>query len=174
MHYKKIVGDKVYLSPMDIENEFKKITAWVNEDEDIAYNNAFFESLISEEKMKETLQKWDESSYSFSIVNKENDEYLGLVSMMGYDPSKSFTTLGIFIGPKHRHQGFGSEAIKLLCDYAFKSQRLSAIHLEVFAYNQKAIDAYTKMGFVKCGTWHKVRYHMGEYHDVILMEMLRK
>ena len=34
-------------------------------------------------------------------------------------------------------------------------------------------ETYKKLGFKECGRWHKARYHMGESHDVILMELFR-
>ena len=38
MYYKKIIGDHLYLSPMDIDHEADIMTKWLNEDQDIEFN----------------------------------------------------------------------------------------------------------------------------------------
>ena len=55
MYYKKIVGERLYLSPVDIDNEVKTMTRWMNEDQDIAYFNGFYGSLLGEDKVRERL-----------------------------------------------------------------------------------------------------------------------
>lgn len=174
MYYKKIKGNLVYLSPMDLKNEAKIITQWINEDEDIAYFSGFFNSLLGEEKTEKMIEKWNEDPFSFSIVDMKDHEYVGNISLFGFDSQKMVATLGIFIGKPYRGRGIGQEAIKLIIDYAFNSLNMRAIHLEVFAYNEKAYSVYKKLGFVECGRWHESRYHQGKYHDVILMELLRE
>lgn len=174
MYYKKLIGEKIYLSPMDIENESKIMTKWVNEDQEVAYFNGFYGSLLGEEKVKEMLNKWNEGPFSFSIVSLDKNEFVGHISLFGMDSHEQYATMGIYIGKEYRQKGYGKEAIQLLIDYAFTTQRFNAIHLEVYAYNTNAYQAYKKLGFVECGRWHQVRYHEGRSQDVILMELLRE
>lgn len=174
MYYKKIVGEHLYLSPMDIQNETDIMTKWVNEDQDIAYFNGFYGSLLGKEKTQEMMQKWNEGPFSFSIVSLEDDSFMGHISLFGMDSHEQYATMGIYLGKDYRGHGYGKEAMQLLIDYAFNTQRFNAIHLEVYSYNTHAIEVYKKMGFVECGRWHKARYHLGEYHDIILMELLKK
>ncbi len=174
MYYKKLVGEHVYLSPVDIDNETKILTNWMNEDEELAIYNGFYGSLLGEEKVREMLLKWNEGPFLFSIVNKETNEFMGQVSYFGMDSHEQYITVGIFLGKEYRNKGYGKEAMNLSIDYLFNTQRFNAIHLEVFSYNQNAYEMYKKMGFVECGRWHKVRFHEGKSQDVILMELLRE
>lgn len=173
MYYKKLVGKNLYLSPMDLENETNILTKWFNEDQDIAYFNGFYGSLLGVDKTKELLEKFNEGPYSFSIVSCKDHSFMGHVSLFNLDSHGLFATMGIYIGSEYRHQGYGQEAMRLLIDYAFNTLRLTAIHLEVFSYNPNAYQSYEKLGFVECGRWHQARFHQGSYHDVILMELLR-
>ena len=174
MYYKKLVGNKIYLSPCDIENETKILTVWMNEDEELAIYNGFYGSLVGEEKVKEMLLKWNEGPFLFSIINLETNEFMGQVSFFGIDSHEQYATMGIFLGKDYRKKGYGKEAIQLAIDYLFKTQRFNAIHLEVFSYNQNAYEMYRKFGFKECGRWHQVRYHDGISQDIILMELLRE
>ncbi len=174
MYYKKLVGERLYLSPIDIENEVKTMTKWMNEDEDIAHFNGFYGSLLGEEKVREMMSKWNEGPFIFSIVSQEKNEFMGHVSLFGMDSHEQFVTMGIYLGKEFRHCGYGQEAIRLLLRYIFDFQRFNAIHLEVFSFNKNAIKAYQKLGFKECGRWHKVKYHQGQLHDIIMMELLRE
>jgi hypothetical protein len=48
-------------------------------------------------------------------------------------------------------RGYGTEATQLLAEEAFSSLGLSEIRLEVFNHNQRAIAAYSKVGFKVSG-----------------------
>ena len=173
MYYKKIVGQHLYLSPMDIENEAEIMTRWLNEDRDIAYFNGFYGSLMGKDKISDMMSRWNEGPFVFSIVSLEDKSFMGHISLFNIASHELYVTMGIYLGEQYRHKGYGSEAIKLLCDYIFDTQRFNAIHLEVFGFNAHAVNAYKKAGFVECGRWHKALYHLGEYHDIILMELLK-
>ena len=174
MYYKKLVGNKVYLSPMDIDYEVPMMTKFMNEDMDIAYFNGFYDSLLGEDKVRELLMKWNEGPFAFSIIEKDTNAFMGHVSMFNADSHQQYITLGIYIAEQYRGRGYGKEAMQLAIDYAFNTQRYHTIHLEVFAYNTKALEIYKKLGFKECGRWHKARYHMGESHDIIMMELFRE
>ena len=172
MHYKKLVGERIYLSPIDVENEVAILTKWVNEDHDIAVNNGFYNSTIDLNKMQEKLDNWNSSPSCLAIVRSLDDAFMGQVSLFDYRGNNTCATLGIFIGPEYRNQGYGQEAMNLICDFAFKNLRLEAIHLEVFSFNEKAIKSYENNGFVRCGRYRRSYYFDGQYHDIILMEKL--
>ncbi len=174
MYYKKLMGEHVYLSPIDIENEVKPMTKWLNEDEEIAYNNGFYGNLLGEGKIQEMMSKWNEGPFIFSIVEKEEDTFMGHISLFNFGPHEQYATLGIYLGKEFRHHGYGTEAMKLLIHYIFNTQRFNAIHLEVFGFNSKAYRSYERLGFKECGRWHKALYHQGESHDLIMMELLRE
>ncbi len=171
MYYKKLKGEKVYLSPADIANEIPYMTRWLNEDEDLVYQNGFYRSLFNEDKVRDLLNKWNEGPYMFSIIN-EDDIFMGHVSL--FNITDNSVTLGIYIASEFRNKGYGTEAIKLISDYIFDELNKRSIHLEAFSYNTKGIKFYQKLGFKACGIWHEERYAHGKYHDVVMMEYLRK
>jgi RimJ/RimL family protein N-acetyltransferase len=48
-------------------------------------------------------------------------------------------------------QGFGTEATKLVVEEGFDAMGLSAVRLEVFRHNERAIGAYSRVGFQLTG-----------------------
>ncbi len=81
--------------------------------------------------------------------------------------------LTIVIGKKaNRRKGYGTEALTLLLEHAFKSVKLPKVELNVYDENAAAIHCYKRNGFRSEG---KRRDHMlgdGSYHDLIQMGIL--
>jgi len=172
-YFKKIIGDRVYLSPMNSE-DYLKYVEWLNNYE-IAKGVNHVTNVLSIDAEKVWLEKATSEKYIFAIVNKENDTLLGNISLMKIHEINRTAELGIFIGDEnYLSRGYGSEAIMLLLDYAFRYVNLNNIMLRVFDYNKRAIKAYEKCGFKTFGVWKKSHYFDGEYSDEIYMNILKE
>lgn len=83
--------------------------------------------------------------------------------------------LGIVIGKKEEHgKGYGTEALKLVCDFAFNQLRLNRVELICWDFNAKGRRAYEKVGFVQEGVRRSKRYRNGMFHDEICYGLLKK
>ena len=174
MHFKKLVGEKVYLSPRSVEDA-EKYARWLNDFEIAKYLGNQFVKTINIENEKEYLLKQDSDSYNFAIVDKETDELIGSTGLMNVNNINKTAELGIFIGDEdHLSHGYGSEAIKLLLDFGFNQANLNNIMLKAVGFNKRALKAYEKCGFKVFGTWPKADYVDGEYHDLIYMYILKE
>ena len=171
-YFKKIVGEKVYLSPINCD-DYLKYVEWLN-DLDIAKYINHYTNILSITGEKEYLEKASCEKYNYAIIDKEKDLLLGNISLMNINDINRTAELGIFIGDKNYHsRGYGSEAIMLLLDYAFNYVNLNNIMLKVFSYNKRAIKAYEKCGFKTFGIWKESHYFDGKYHDEIFMNILK-
>lgn len=169
-YFKKLVGERIYLSPINQE-DYLTYTRWMN-DKNITNNlgNTSFINTIEGEK--EWLNKKD-NDVNLAIVLKENDELIGNISLMDIDQINRKATLGIFIGElKYRSNGYGKEAINLILDFAFNYQNLHSVDLNVFSFNELAINCYLKVGFKEYGRRHDSYFLNGKYYDEIKMEIL--
>jgi RimJ/RimL family protein N-acetyltransferase len=52
---------------------------------------------------------------------------------------------------EHTGKGFGTEATKLLIDFAFKKIKIKEIKLSVYKNNEPAVGLYKKLGFLIFG-----------------------
>jgi len=172
MHYKKLEGKRVYLSPMTLEDA-ELYTKWLN-DRGVTDGIHSTAKLINEVSEKEWVQKiLEKEQYTFSIILKETDELIGNCGIMGFDGTDGKGTLGIFIGDEeNRSKGLGAEIIELLLDYAFNQLRCHNINLGVFSFNERAINCYKKLGFKEYGRRHECYFLDGKWHDEIYMEIL--
>ena len=172
-YFKKIEGEKVYLSPINLD-DYELYVKWLNNPRITQYLDCN-DSLITLSKEKELLDKIANEEFTFAIIKKEDDTLLGNVGVTKIDYKNGKAELGIFIGDEENlSKGYGSEAIKLLINFAFNEIRLHNIMLTVFSNNPRAIKAYTKCGFQEFGRRHEAIYHDGEYLDLIYMEIINK
>ena len=172
-YFKKIVGKRVYLSPMNAE-DYLQYVEWMNSDV-VSKNIGNYSSIISIESEKEWLQKATSEKYNFAIVDIQKDKLIGNISLMHVNDINRTAELGIFIGDEdYLSKGYGSEAIKLLLDYAFNYVNLNNIMLKVFELNKRAMKAYEKCGFKVFGIWKECRYFNGEYSNEVYMNITKK
>ena len=170
-YFKKIVGEKVYLSPINIE-DVEKFTEWIN-DLDITINLSLSPYIVTLEKEKEVLEKLSKEGYNFSIINLSNDELIGNCGLLKVNQIHRTGEAGIFIGNKeYWNKGYGTEAMNLLLDYAFNLLNLNSIFLRVHSFNKRAIKCYKKCGFKEIGV-RREGYVVGDSkYDQIYMDIL--
>lgn len=172
MYFKKIEGNRVYLSPCNIEDA-QKYSKWLN-DRNITDNIGTTGKLNNILSEKEWLTKiLEKGEYTFAIVLKDKDELIGNCGILGPNFINRTATLGIFIGEEYWNKGYGSETLNMLLDFCFNIINLYNIDLHVYSFNERAISCYKKIGFKEYGRRHKCYYLNGEYHDVIYMEILK-
>jgi RimJ/RimL family protein N-acetyltransferase len=71
-------------------------------------------------------------------------------------------------------KGFGTEAIRLLLHHAFTQLNLHRISVRVLAYNERAMKAYQKCGFVIEGRERETAFVDGAWHDDLMMGILSR
>ena len=170
-YFKKIVGSKVYLSPINID-DYEKYTQWLN-DLEIAINLSSAHRIFSKEKEKEFLERLNKEGYNFAIVDKSKDELLGNCGLLNVDLVHGTAELGIFIGDRNYWDGgYGTEAVKLLLDYGFNLLNLNNIFLKVHSFNQRAIQCYKKCGFKEIGKRRQAYIIGGKKYDDIYMDII--
>ena len=171
-YFRKLVGEKVYLSPIN-EEDYETYCQWINQlGTTIPLGNATTNYTLVKEK--ELLRELSEGQ-AFAIVRASDDKLLGNCSLFNINQLHQHGTLGLFIGDEEdRGKGYGTEAIQLLLEYGFRLLNLHNIMLQVFSFNGRGIRSYEKAGFKEFGRRHEVFRVNGKFYDEISMEILEK
>jgi RimJ/RimL family protein N-acetyltransferase len=107
------------------------------------------------------------------IALLESGEAIGSCGFHRISSSNRSAGLGILIGDKsYWGRGYGREAMKLLCGYGFDLLNLNRIGLSVYAYNERAIRCYERVGFRHEGRRREARFWNGKYWDILDMGIL--
>jgi len=170
-YYKKLIGQKVYLSPISID-DISTFMQWVN-DSEIATNMAMHPQIISHETEKEIVERLAKDGNSFCIVDKEKDKVIGTCGYAKEDLRNRNAEIGIMIGEKeYWSQGYGSDAIHLLLNFGFNIRNYNCISLTVFSFNKRAIACYKKVGFKLQGVMRDSLICGNQKYDRIYMDIL--
>ncbi|MCB0217558.1 MAG: GNAT family N-acetyltransferase [Caldilineae bacterium] len=104
---------------------------------------------------------------------ESHDMVIGGVELAPIDWRSRSAELAVWIGDKvSRQRGFGSDAMRLALNYAFKLLGLNRISYHIPVPNQAALQAYTKIGFKEEGRLRKAIFRDGQYHDLIVLGIL--
>lgn len=179
-YVKKLVGDRLFLSPRIASNEeVERFTTWLNDFQITDYIGRS-SNIVTYNGEKEYLENSDKNSndINFNIVelnrNKLNKpRLLGAISLKDIDWVNRSAELGIFIGDKEfRNKGYGTEAINLLLEYGFKYINLNSIKLSLLDVNERAHKCYLNCGFKDSGYDRNAIFLNGKYHNKLHMDIL--
>jgi RimJ/RimL family protein N-acetyltransferase len=98
---------------------------------------------------------------------------VGTCSLMQVDLLARNAEVGIALIDGARGHGFGTDALRILAEFAFTRRNLHRIHLQVLAANTGAVACYRKVGFVEEGRRRENAWVRGHYVDDLVMGLLR-
>ena len=172
--YRKIVGERLYLSPFDPEDAESAViwAEWMN-DPVVAQNYGGPHNLATPSSAKKTFGEF--TGCRFDIVLSDGDVRIGHISLHNIDHLNRNAFLGIVIGAAaHRSKGYGTEAVRLALGFGFRTLNLNNIALTVLANMPDAIACYKKLGFREGGRLREWAFRNGEYTDKLYMDILAR
>lgn len=170
-----IRGERVFLRPAE-RDDLPTFVRWFNDADvlrDLAMRAPLSEAAEGQwfERMLAAHGKTD---YHFVICLLADARPIGTIGLHGLDLENGSAEFGIAIGEKGEwNKGYGTDALRAICDFGFGELRLARISLHVYEGNDRARRSYAKAGFVHEGTLRGARFMRGAYHDVHVMGLLR-
>jgi RimJ/RimL family protein N-acetyltransferase len=114
------------------------------------------------------------ASFVFAIERLPKREFLGTIALHNIDWLSRSCTFGIAIHAEDNwNRGYGTQAIELIIEFAWKSLNLRRIELSVHEFNERAKHVYEKLGFVEFGKANQKYFIDGEYVNTYYMELFR-
>jgi len=112
-------------------------------------------------------------SLALAIHLRETDRLIGTCAFSQLDGDNGSALFHITIGERECWgRGYGTEATALMLDHAFGPLGLHRVGLSVFAFNERAVGAYRKVGFVVEGRSREAIWRDGHFSDEIHMSIL--
>jgi RimJ/RimL family protein N-acetyltransferase len=172
MYFKKLAGDKCYLSPIDT-GDAETFTAWLN-DQEVIGSLELNAQVITVEGERELLGALARE-HNYSIIVNGADTLIGNCGFVHIDHLNQSAEAGIFIGNKtYWDRGYGTEALSLLMDFGFRTLNLHNIMLRVYSFNQRALTMYEKIGFKRIGVRRESLQRNRQRHDIVYLDILEE
>ncbi|GAA1349738.1 GNAT family N-acetyltransferase [Streptomyces beijiangensis] len=109
----------------------------------------------------------------FTVVELDDAQtLLGEALLWGIDTHNRTAHLGISLLPTARGRGFGTDVVRLLCEYGFEVRGLHRLQVETLADNASMIAAAMKAGFTVDGTLRKSAWVYGAFADEVILGLL--
>ena len=133
-------------------------------------------SLTDQEHWFDGLQKTKHINFMFIIIDLQSNEAIGAAGLLYINWINRSADFSFYIGKNQTYIGednLSIEAVKLLIDYGFKNLNLNKIWMELYEFDIKKIDFFTKkFGFKKDGLLRENCFEDGKYWNSLIISLL--
>jgi RimJ/RimL family protein N-acetyltransferase len=132
-------------------------------------------SLSAEEAWLEKRMQFDHNNVHLMITLSPGDDPIGLINLLNIDYFSRQAHMNFFIGESiERGKGYGAIAINEMLVVAFQEFGLNRVQSYFLVDNFPSISACKKCGYKEEGLLRKYVYKGGEYHDALVMSVLKE
>lgn len=167
-----IYGELVILRALE-DKDISQMRAWRNDPGLMPYH--FNHLPVSEAGQRRWYDTYTgDSGTIVFIVELKDHTPIGYTIIKNIDYKNRNAEVGLHVDPAYQGKGYGKDAFRTLIRYGFHELNLHRIYLEVFAFNEKAIQLYQKLGFKTDGCLREAYFTQNRYHDILVMSILAK
>jgi len=169
-------GKRIYLREVVVQDVSKRYLEWMKNPLIKKYiesrdENIKIDTLIQYVKEKQA----DKNSIFLAIVLNQNDMHIGNIKLGPIDWYHRLADIGIIIGEtEFWGQGYATEAVQLLSNYAFNVLNLHKLTAGCYEGNRSSARAFEKANFFLEATRPKHLYHEGKYQGLLLYGRINK
>lgn len=149
----EILGKKVKLRDLRVEDVSKEYVKWMNDQDVVKYTESRFSKHTKDSLISYVSEKRKEPDTLFlAIIENSTGKHIGNIKLGPIDKNHKTAEIGIIIGNKNFWgKGVGTESIRILCDYAFRVLGLFKITAGFYDVNIASAKAFSNAGFsVEC------------------------
>lgn len=173
--YSMLHGKRISIRPLE-EDDIEGIYNWYNDQEFNLWASGAWplNTLKSKEEIAQKFLDQSDGEHRYAILNEEL-EIIGSLGFRNHNIPARSAVVYINIGlSNYWSKGYGTEALAVFVNYLFSQWNFHRLSLDTWDGNTRAIRSYEKVGFKIEGKQREACYVLGEYHDAILMGLLKQ
>jgi RimJ/RimL family protein N-acetyltransferase len=136
----------------------------------------FLDQVVFPQAATGTREWWestrDQPGQQLFAIETRAGELVGACDLREITERSRRATLGIWVGKPYWGQGYGTDAVRTICRFAFREMNLQRVELHVHETNPRGILAYEKVGFKEEGRLRRSHFIGGAYVDSLVMGLL--
>ncbi len=165
-----ICGEQTNLRAVE-EKDLEQLRQWRNHPEMMPYHFSHLPvSQIGQRRWYESCTS-DTKNVVLIVEDKEHTP-IGYTLLKDIDHKNRSVEIGIHLDPAFQGRGYGKDAFLTLMRYCFQELNIHRICLQVFAFNEKAIRLYERLGFREEGRLRDAYFTQNRYYDIVLLSIL--
>jgi len=164
-------GKKIYLRALEIE-DIDFMFSLVNNQE-FAFWEGKNEFPISSKQQRDWFEKNYKTGYRFIICENESNTKMGYISFKISDEISRKGLLALKLVKAARGKNIGTDSLKTITSFLFSKINLNRLYTHIIKYNQPSLALFEKCGWTIEGTERQSIYMNDEYHDNVLLAMLK-
>lgn len=173
---KEIHTNRLLLRPFRYTDDDDMLKYWVSDPRiQLMYSEPVYST---KREVKELLDKYissyqKEDYYRWAIVEKSSDVCIGQLAIFLVDNKNHFCEIEYCIGSQFQRNGYCSEAVQAIIEYAFCSINVHKVQVCHKENNVASKGVIQKCGFTYEGTLRHYFFMDGKYVDRLYYSMLR-
>ena len=109
----------------------------------------------------------------FSVVDlADGGRLAGEALLWGIDLHNRNAHLGLSLLPAFRGRAFGTDVVRVLCDYGFSVRGLHRLQVDTLIDNEAMVRAATRVGFAREGVLRRAAWVDGSFVDTVVLGLL--
>jgi len=109
-----------------------------------------------------------------SLLACVDGDPVGYVALFHVDESAGHAEVAYWFSPEEQGNGYATDAVSVLLDYAFDERRLHRVFARALDTNEASHALLEKLGFTAEGVQRDEEYVAGEYVDVRMYGLLAR
>jgi ribosomal-protein-alanine N-acetyltransferase len=173
--FDQLAGPRIVLKALNSQSFSDDYAIWM-QDKDILQSISRKSKIYTKADLTAYIAQMNESlsDYLFGIFLKEKDLHIGNIKIGNVDHKRKKADVGLLIGNKAMWgNGYATEAIGLVTDYAFNQLDLNKLIAGMFIDNVGSIKAFSKLGYKQILS-SKTSDSVGKAVDIILLEKVKE
>jgi diamine N-acetyltransferase len=167
-----IIGERVTLRRVE-RGDLPHIRRWLDDPE--LRKQVGAREPLSEDDAEQWFERISNDPHRawYVIVAEEGDRVVGEAGLLRMDPTWRTTDMTVIVGePGARGKGYGTEAARLLLDFAFQYMGFHRVAIGVVGFHEDALRFWERLGFRREGVQREGYLVDGEFHDFVMMSIL--
>lgn len=139
----------------------------------LSHSQTPFSKYVLKQYLEHSLEDIYTSKQLRLVVADLEENAVGFIDLYDFDPKNNRAGVGIIIHEKYRNQGYATEALQLLINYAFSHLNLHQLYAGINHTNKHSLNLFKKSGFSIVGLKKEWNFFNGAYHDEYLLQKLK-
>jgi len=174
--YKNILikGKKIYLRSLTMGDVNKQYLSWLDDKENSRHTLTVLKSTMTSLKNYVYKKIKNPNIFFFAIIDIQSKTHVGNIKLEPINWQKKNANFGRLIGHKDfKGKGYGTEAVKLILKFSFKTLKLRKVHAGCVKSNIGAIKSNKKNG-MKIEITKKKELIKNKYYEFVILGILKK